>query len=122
MMSPRAGIEPAQGLWGFWGQCLIGIEHNVLFCKVQPFANKVCSVSAPLRALTGSQNPRYVLRPATPTGPNAVALGPQQLSSVVTASAVTTNYKNHGTQKQNPKTNPSLHGEQAAKCGPLTIG
>jgi hypothetical protein len=99
----------------------VGIEHNALFCKVRPFANKVCSVSAPLRALAGSQNPRYVCRPATPTGPNAVALGPQQLSSVVTAAPSPQITKATARKGKTLKANPSFHGEQAAKCGLLTI-
>jgi hypothetical protein len=44
------------------------IQHNRAFCKMQPVANRVGLVSAPLRALRVRRRVGYVLRPSPDNG------------------------------------------------------
>jgi hypothetical protein len=71
------------------------IKHNGLLHKVRPVtALKLRLVSTPLRALAGSRNPRYVLRPLRPCGVRPVA-----------RQAVATSHT------------PDSHGQCACACG-----
>ena len=51
------------------------IQHNAAFCQVAPVANRVGLVAQPLRALSGSHNERYVVRPATAAPANQCCAG-----------------------------------------------